>query len=214
MDANTTWGRTETGFVYHSFNADGTAICRKNIKAADGRELFTEAKVDEMLAEAWGIRTIGYRKCTGCETREAARRDRLAASLAPSTGEGDYLPPAETVAAEPTAQTAEAPAPADAPKGPYSGNEYIHNLHLGDMFRFPGDPHMIYGPVTGTTSSYDLGWTKVTFAKGVDPVERHAFTRVEVTQRGPRCECRRPYDICEQGCEWPDDVEKLWAASF
>lgn len=208
MDANTTWGRTETGFVYHSFNADGTAICRKNIKAAEDRELFTEAKVDEMLAEAWGIRTIGYRKCEGCETREAARRDRLAASLAPSTGEGDYLPPA---AAETAAET---PAKDEVPAAPYNGNDYIHNLAMGDMFRFPGDPHMIYGPVTGTTSSYDLTWTTVTFAKGVEPITRHAFRRVEITKQGPRCECRRPYDLCEENCEWPDDIEKLCAASF
>ena len=210
MNAN--WGRTETGMVFHSFDADGIAICRKSIKAAG--EFVTETKVDEMLAKAWGISAQGYRKCERCATKEAAHRDRLAASMAPSTGEGDHLPPAETVAAEPTAPTAETTAPDDAPKGPYSGNEYIHNLHMGDMFRFPGDPHMIHGPVADTTSSYDLGWTKVTFAKGVEPVERHAFTRVEVTQRGPRCACRRPYDLCEQGCHWPDEVEQLWAASF
>ena len=90
MNAN--WGRTETGMVFHSFDADGIAICRKSIKAAG--ESVTETKVDEMLAEAWGIRVQGYSKCERCATKEAAGRDRLAASMAPSTGEGDYLSPA------------------------------------------------------------------------------------------------------------------------
>ena len=82
MNANTTWGRTETGMIFHSFDADGVAICRKNIKAAG--EFLTETKVDEMLAKAWGISAQGYRKCERCATKEAAHRDRLAASMAPN----------------------------------------------------------------------------------------------------------------------------------
>lgn len=96
----------------------------------------------------------------------------------------------------------------------YDGNGYIHNLHLGDMFRFPGDPHVVYGPVADVTPDYNLTWAKVTFTKGVEPVERHAFTRVEITKQGPRCECRRPFDLCEEECPWPDEIEDLWAASF
>ncbi|AMD42818.1 hypothetical protein SEA_XKCD426_77 [Streptomyces phage Xkcd426] len=98
--------------------------------------------------------------------------------------------------------------------GPYWGNEYIHNLHMGDMFRFPGDPHQVYGPVADVTSSYDLSWTDVSFSREKPKVERHAFTRVEITKRGPRCECGRPYDLCEMDCPWPDEIEKLWASSF
>ena len=96
MNAN--WSLTETGKVYHSFNAAGIAICRSSIAADQYRGAITETKVDEMLAEAWGIRVQGYRKCERCATKEAAHRDRVEASLAPSTGEGDYLPPAtETI---------------------------------------------------------------------------------------------------------------------
>ena len=206
MNANTTWGRTETGMIFHSFDADGVAICRKNIKAAG--EFLTETKVDEMLAKAWGISAQGYRKCDGCETREAAHRDRLAASLAPSTGEGDYLSPA---AAETAAET---PVKDEVPATRYSGNEYIHNLSMGDMFRFPGEPDVIYGPVTDVTSDHSLTWTDVSFAKGVEPITRHSFRRVEVTKPGPRCECGLPYDRCYEGCDWPYDVEKLWRSSF
>jgi DNA-binding CsgD family transcriptional regulator len=96
MNAN--WSLTETGKVYHSFNAAGVALCRSSIAADQYREAITETKVDEMLAEAWGIRVQGYRKCERCATKEAGHRNRVETSMAPSTGEGDYLPPAEQVA--------------------------------------------------------------------------------------------------------------------
>lgn len=86
-----TWGRTETGMVFHSFKADGTAICRSNIKAAG--EFRTEASVNAALAKPWGLATQGFRKCENCAAK-AAFRDRAEASMTPSTGEGDYLPPA------------------------------------------------------------------------------------------------------------------------
>lgn len=95
---NATWTTTETGQTYHSFKADGVAICRSNIKADQYRGTRTETQVDEALAQAWGISTQGYRKCGTCAKKEAAHRDRVAASLAPSTGEGDHLPPAAPVA--------------------------------------------------------------------------------------------------------------------
>ena len=93
MNAN--WSLTETGKVYHSFNAEGVAICRSSIEADQYREAIAETKVDEMLAEAFGVSALGYRKCERCATKEAARRDRVESSLTPSTGEGDYLSPAE-----------------------------------------------------------------------------------------------------------------------
>lgn len=93
---NSTWGRTETGTVYHSFKADGTAICRSNIKLGSNG-LITEEKVNQLLARAWGVRTQGVRKCSTCETKEIGHRNRVEASMAPSTGEGDHLPPATEI---------------------------------------------------------------------------------------------------------------------
>lgn len=92
---NATWGTTRTGMTYHSFNADGTAICRKNIRQPEGVDSYTEAQVDARLAEAWGARVRGFRKCDTCSEMEAAFEARVEASMAPSTGEGDYLPPAK-----------------------------------------------------------------------------------------------------------------------
>lgn len=93
MDA--TWMTTRTGMTYHSFKADDTAICRKNIRRPEGVDSYTEAQVDARLAEAWGARVRGFRKCETCSEMETAFEARLASSMAPSTGEGDYLPPAE-----------------------------------------------------------------------------------------------------------------------
>jgi hypothetical protein len=112
MNAN--WGLTKSGKTFHSFNADGAAICRSSTKADQYRESVTGTKVDEMLAEAWGIRVQGYSKCERCATKEAAFLARRDASLAPSTGEGDYLPPVAPVA--PVATTDE-PVTAPAPCG-------------------------------------------------------------------------------------------------
>lgn len=91
---NATWNLTETGMVFHSFNADGAAICRSNIKVGSGRKPWTESQMDKSLASVWGMSTQGYRKCASCAKKEAAFQARLEASLAPSTGEGDHLPPA------------------------------------------------------------------------------------------------------------------------
>lgn len=88
-----TWTTTRTGLTFHSFSSDGTAICRSSIKAAGG--LITETQVDESLAEARRARVRGMKKCDTCATKEAAFRDRLETSMAPSTGEGDHLAPAE-----------------------------------------------------------------------------------------------------------------------
>lgn len=101
-----TWGTTRTGMVYHSFNEEGQAICRNNIRRPEGVDSLTETQVDARLAEAWGARVRGFRKCESCTQMEAAFRDRLEASMAPSTGEGDYLPPSEDVAPVQDPQTA------------------------------------------------------------------------------------------------------------
>jgi DNA-binding CsgD family transcriptional regulator len=95
-----TWGTTKTGTVFHSFKADGTAICRGSIRQPEGVDSYTETQVDARLAEAWGARVRGFRKCETCAGKEAAFRDRAEAAMAPATGEGDYLPPAETKCCE------------------------------------------------------------------------------------------------------------------
>ena len=100
---NATWNLTRTGKTFHSFNADGVALCRDSIRRGDNTAAsFTEDDVNGMTDENL---TGAYRKCNGCGTKEAAGHDRLTASMAPSTGEGDYLPPAAT-----TGEPAGAPA--------------------------------------------------------------------------------------------------------
>jgi|SRR5690349_14442492 len=89
-----TWNTTKTGMIYHSFKADGTAVCRSSIKAPVIGGLVTEKRVDERLAQAWGARVRGFRKCETCSTLEAKAAERAEASMQPSTGEGDHLPPA------------------------------------------------------------------------------------------------------------------------
>lgn len=88
-----TWVTTETGKVYHSFGVVH-AECRKSIKPGTGRPMISESRVDEILAKPWGVSTQGYRKCEKCAQLEADFRSRAEASMQPSTGEGDHLPPA------------------------------------------------------------------------------------------------------------------------
>jgi len=89
-----TWNLTETGTIYHSFKADGSAVCRINVKVGAGREAVTEDKVDAIV-EASLMITVGYRKCASCSKKEALYKERSVASMKASDGEGDYLPPAE-----------------------------------------------------------------------------------------------------------------------
>lgn len=88
-----TWSLTETGTTFHSFNSAGVAICRSNIRQGASQGTRTEEQVDAFLGKPWS--GIGHSKCSRCAVKEAAHRDRVSASLEPSTGEGDYLPPAK-----------------------------------------------------------------------------------------------------------------------
>lgn len=88
------WNLTDTGVVFHVFKADGTAQCRKTTKVAPHRQLATESHVDRVVAQP-----LGYRKCASCAKKEAAFRDRAEASMQPSNGEGDCLPPAKAAEA-------------------------------------------------------------------------------------------------------------------
>ena len=90
-----TWNLTRTGKTFHSFSTDGRAICRDSIRRGDTAASFTEDDVNRMTDENL---TGAYRKCNGCGVKEAGHRDRVEASMTPSNGEGDYLPPAAPVA--------------------------------------------------------------------------------------------------------------------
>ncbi|MEV6421585.1 hypothetical protein [Streptomyces sp. NPDC051662] len=88
---------------------------------------------------------------------------------------------------------------------------FIKDLMMGDRFRFPGDiTGTVYGPVRCAESDYMLQGTRVDFGGG-DNMDRHAFTRVEITSRAPKCPCGRFFELCENECEWPDSLEELFA---
>src|SRR5690348_8551289 len=96
------WNTTKSGNLFHDFNADGTAACGTRGTEGCGLAYKTLEEAEERVA-TWRVGSLrnNVRICTKCEARELAARDRLAASLAPSTGEGDYLPPAEEAPAAP-----------------------------------------------------------------------------------------------------------------
>ncbi|WP_332758308.1 hypothetical protein [Streptomyces sp. MT206] len=88
---------------------------------------------------------------------------------------------------------------------------FIKDLMMGDLFRFPGDTAgVVYGPVRRAESDYMLHGTRVDFGGG-DHMDRHAFTKVEITRRAPKCPCGRFFELCESECEWPDSLEELYA---
>ncbi|MZE80927.1 hypothetical protein [Streptomyces xinghaiensis] len=93
---------------------------------------------------------------------------------------------------------------------PETDSAYTHELMLGDRFRFPGDTlGTVYGPVRTARSSYNLHWTWVYFSGGRS-LDRHAFTRVEITARADKCSCGRFFEWCENECPWPGDLEELF----
>jgi len=80
------WNYSNTGMKLHAF-LNGVAICRSSIRrpGAEPTALdYCEAKSHQM--------------CSACEAKFNAAIERAEASMEPSTGEGDYLPPAETPA--------------------------------------------------------------------------------------------------------------------
>lgn len=90
-------------------------------------------------------------------------------------------------------------------------DEFIKDLKLGDHFRFPNDTTgAVYGPVRCAESDYMLQGTRVDFGGG-NHMDRHAFTKIEITSRAPKCPCGRFYELCENECEWPDSLEALYA---
>lgn len=87
--SNKTWGRTETGDVFHSFNGEGTGLCRKNVKVGRmsmGAGLIDESAVDRIIDSNGHL----FRKCASCAKREAEFRARVEASMQP-VGEYDQV---------------------------------------------------------------------------------------------------------------------------
>lgn len=82
----TVWHYTKTGTRMHAFLGP-SALCSGHIRRPDGDT------AGRSLASA------GEHACTRCVKRFRGMVDRYDASLAPSTGEGDHLPPAAPVAA-------------------------------------------------------------------------------------------------------------------
>lgn len=98
-----TWNLTDTGVVFHSFKADGTAICRKNIKA--GSWAFRTRERAE--ASVSNIIVNGHRMCESCVKKETATEERAAASMQPATEAHDfgYVAPQEDVQEAPAPET-------------------------------------------------------------------------------------------------------------
>ena len=100
------WNFSGTGTKVHAF-VGGVALCRKNIKDS---EITRPNHRDFCLAREEVRKAAGTGMCAGCLKkfeaeieREEAFQERLAASMEPSIGEGDYLPTADAVPAEETA---------------------------------------------------------------------------------------------------------------
>ena len=84
------WSGTKSNVTFmHAFlsGPDQPAACRKNIRSGGGVLLAASARARTMLPTNY---------CESCEAAVIAMVNRREASMEPSTGEGDYLPPAET----------------------------------------------------------------------------------------------------------------------
>nr|WSW58446.1 hypothetical protein OG513_07555 [Streptomyces sp. NBC_00998] len=101
--------------------------------------------------------------------------------------------------------------PSDETSRPYAGTGYVKDLMMGDVFRLPGNPHEVFGPVRSADSDYMLYGTNVDFGHG-NRREWHAWTRVEHLTRGPKCACGRFLELCENECPWPEEMEALFMA--
>lgn len=78
------WNYSNTGTKLHAF-LDGVAICRSSIR----RPGAEHTALDYCEAKSHSV-------CATCDTKFNAAIERAENSMEPSTGEGDYLPPAET----------------------------------------------------------------------------------------------------------------------
>lgn len=89
------WTYAGTGTKVHAF-VDGVALCRKNLRNDPDRV----GRVGHDWAGAVHYASV----CSSCQKKFNAAIERAEASMQPSTGEGDYLPPAEAATETPAAE--------------------------------------------------------------------------------------------------------------
>lgn len=95
MDIETkSWNYLGTGTRVHFF-LNGQALCRSSYTKAPS---VGDMDYCEAVQRTLGI--PGTRVCPTCEKKFNEGIERLENSMQPSTGEGDYLPPAETAPVE------------------------------------------------------------------------------------------------------------------
>lgn len=89
------WSGTKSNITFmHAFlsGPDQPAACRKNIRSGGGVLLAAVARARTMLPTNY---------CENCEAAVIAMVNRREDAMQPSTGEGDYLPPAEDASVAP-----------------------------------------------------------------------------------------------------------------
>lgn len=132
------WNTVGTGLKIHAFN-NGTALCRSNYKNATPAGNLDYCEATDR-ARSWGLSL-----CTTCDAKFNAAIERLENSLAPSTGEGDYLPPAEDTNAPARVRTEDL-APGDRvwgdrnfiEVGPYPRELELNPWNTGTAMRITG----------------------------------------------------------------------------
>lgn len=108
------WGSTNTGMKLHAF-INGKAICHGGIKAGYAFKNMEGGAIDWCQAQV----NPCDRVCPKCTDKFNAAIERAEYAMEPSTGEGDYLPPAEDLAqasAEENAAAEEIEEPARKPE--------------------------------------------------------------------------------------------------
>jgi hypothetical protein len=102
------WNTTQTGYLFHNFE-NGQATCNRRIKGTGVGTSFETLEATQEHAKAWRVGSLrnNITVCEKCEAKELAFRERAEASMAPSTGEGDHLPPARTGISELTPKMVE-----------------------------------------------------------------------------------------------------------
>lgn len=98
----TVWDFSNTGSKFHAFINGQTAACRSSIAVPlqFKQNATTLAKAGQLASDRPGV-TV----CQRCTAKFTAAMHRYQASMAPSTGEGDHLPPTAEVVADPLAPT-------------------------------------------------------------------------------------------------------------
>lgn len=87
-------------------------------------------------------------------------------------------------------------------------NSTVSQLGMGDRFKL--EQHGAVVTVAWTDHSVDGSVLYVRDSDG----ERHAlamYRRCFVTAYAPRCGCGRRFEMCEQECEWPTELDALFA---